>query len=84
MWPDALIAFEQQVIFTDNLNIRSSEGGPLLTLCRLYEQVIFTDHSLFGFSDPSAIHMNKVTLPRLDITFKTGSPVQIDRLSTSK
>ncbi|EKX49218.1 hypothetical protein GUITHDRAFT_68256 [Guillardia theta CCMP2712] len=23
-------------------------------------KVIFTDHSLFGFSDPSAIHMNKV------------------------
>eukprot|EP00961_Rhodomonas_salina_P084445 1134534-Rhodomonas_salina.6 len=23
-------------------------------------QSIFTDHSLFGFSDPSAIHMNKV------------------------
>ena len=23
-------------------------------------KTIFTDHSLFGFSDPSAIHMNKV------------------------
>ena len=32
-------------------------------------KTIFTDHSLFGFSDPSAIHMNKVrhaaSCPRL-------------------
>lgn len=27
---------------------------------RDWSQVIFTDHSLFGFSDPSALHMNKV------------------------
>jgi hypothetical protein len=27
-------------------------------------KVIFTDHSLFGFSDPSAIHMNKVPSTR--------------------
>jgi hypothetical protein len=26
-------------------------------------KTIFTDHSLFGFSDPSAIHMNKVPHP---------------------